>query len=145
MPSITLSQISWSTPDGRAVLSDLDLQFQPERTGIIGRNGVGKSTLVQVLAGLTRPDSGEVRIGGRLQFARYWSVFGSTIIDLTGKQDDPVSLSDGYTPIRHRLGFAYEDDCVTIGVTWRRDYQDTGDARSGNTFLLRLAFRNLGV
>ena len=80
-----------------------------------------------------------------MQFARYWSVFGSTIIDLTDKAEDPVSVSDGYTPIRHRIGFAYEDDCVTIGVTWRRDYQDTGDARSGNTFLLRLAFRNLGV
>jgi LPS-assembly protein len=91
------------------------------------------------------PDREEIRIGGRLQFARYWSVFGSTIIDLTDKAEDPVSVSDGYTPIRHRIGFAYEDDCVTIGVTWRRDYQDTGDARSGNTFLLRLAFRNLGV
>jgi LPS-assembly protein len=90
-------------------------------------------------------DREEVRVGGRVQFARYWSLFGSAIVDLTDSSDDPLNTSDGFTPIRHRLGLTYEDDCLTIGVTWRRDYRDTGDARSGNTFLLRLAFRNLGV
>jgi LPS-assembly protein len=90
-------------------------------------------------------DREEVRLGGRVGFARYWSLFGSAIVDLTDKAEDPASAADGFTAIRHRLGIAYDDDCVSIGVTWRRDYQDTGDARRGNTFLLRLAFRNLGV
>ena len=31
-----------------------------------------------------------------------------------------------------------------LALTWRRDYQDTGDARRGNSFLLTLAFKNLG-
>lgn len=90
-------------------------------------------------------DREEIRLGGRVQVARYWSVFGSAIVDLTDRAEDPTSQADGFTPIRHRLGIAYEDDCLTIGVTWRRDYLDTGDARRGNTYLLRLAFRNLGV
>lgn len=90
-------------------------------------------------------DREEIRVGGRVQIARYWSVFGSAIVDLTDAQEDPTSTSDGFTAIRHRLGIAYEDDCLTIGLTWRRDYQDTGDAEAGNSFLLRLAFRNLGV
>ena len=90
-------------------------------------------------------DREEVRVGGRIGFARYWSLFGSAIVDLTDKAEDPTSSADGFTAIRHRLGVAYDDDCVSVGVTWRRDYQDTGDARRGNTFLLRLAFRNLGV
>jgi len=34
---------------------------------------------------------------------------------------------------------------VTFGLTWRRDYENIGDAQRGNSFLLRLAFRNLGV
>jgi LPS-assembly protein len=34
---------------------------------------------------------------------------------------------------------------LSIAVTWRRDYQPTGDARRGNTFLFRLEFKNLGV
>jgi len=89
-------------------------------------------------------DREEVRLGGRLQFARYWSIFGSAIVDLTGRREDPLSLSDGYEPIRHRLGVAYEDDCIKLGVTWRRDYDRSGDARRGNTYQLTLSLRNLG-
>lgn len=90
-------------------------------------------------------DREEIRLGGRVQIARYWSMFGSTVIDLTGRQEDPLSAADGYQPVRHRLGIAYEDDCVELGLTWRRDYRVIGDARRGNSFLLRLAFRNLGI
>lgn len=90
-------------------------------------------------------DREEIRAGGRIAFARYWSVFGSAIVDLTGPRDDPASQSDGFAPVRHRLGVAYEDECVTFGLTWRRDYENVGDAQRGNSFLLRLAFRNLGV
>jgi LPS-assembly protein len=90
-------------------------------------------------------DREEIRLAGRIKVARYWSVFGSTIIDLTGASEDEFSISDGFDPIRHRLGIAYDDDCLSIGLTWRRDYQPTGDARRGNSYILRLAFRNLGV
>ena len=90
-------------------------------------------------------DREEIRLGGRVRVARYWSVFGSAIIDLTDTSEDPTSLSDGFDPIRHRLGVAYDDDCLSLSLTWRRDYQPTGDARRGNSFLFRLAFRNLGV
>ena len=54
-------------------------------------------------------------------------------------------MADGFDPVRHRLGVAYEDDCLRLGLTWRRDYPDTGDARRGNSFLLTLAFKNLGA
>ncbi|RVT42231.1 LPS-assembly protein LptD [Sphingobium algorifonticola] len=90
-------------------------------------------------------DREEIRVGGRVQVARFWSVFGSTVIDLTGAQEDPLTLADGYQPVRHRVGVTYADDCLEMGLTWRRDYRTTGDARQGNTFLLRLAFRNLGI
>jgi len=90
-------------------------------------------------------DREELRVGARIAFARYWSVFGSTVIDLTGKDEDPVTVADGYEPIRHRLGIAYQDECLDIGLTWRRNYQSAGDARNNNTIQLRLAFRNLGI
>jgi LPS-assembly protein len=89
-------------------------------------------------------DREELRVGGRIQMARYWSLFGSAIVDLTGRGDDPTSLSNGYQPIRHRLGIAYEDDCLRLGLTWRRDYDESGDARRGSTFQLQLSFKNLG-
>jgi LPS-assembly protein len=89
-------------------------------------------------------DREEIRLGGRVQLTRYISIFGSTTIDLTDASEDPVNLADGYQPVRHRLGIAYTDDCLDIGFTWRRDYDSAGDARRGNSFLLRLAFRGLG-
>lgn len=89
-------------------------------------------------------DREEVRLAGRVQFARFWSAFGSTVIDLTDRSEDALSLSNGFDPVRHRLGVQYEDDCLRLGFTWRRDYVNTGDARAGNSFLLTLAFTNLG-
>ncbi len=89
-------------------------------------------------------DREEIRLGGRVKVAKYWSFFGSTIIDLTGKSDDPVTLSDGFSPIRHRLGVAYDDDCVRISFTWKRDYDPSGDARRGNTYSIRLSLLNIG-
>lgn len=89
-------------------------------------------------------DREEVRLAGRVAFHRYWSAFGSITVDLTDRAEDPLSLSDGFDPIRHRLGVAYEDDCLRLGVTWRRDYERQGDARSGNSFLLSLSFKNMG-
>lgn len=89
-------------------------------------------------------DREEVRLGGRVQFARYWSIFGSAVVDLTDRREDPLSQSDGFDPIRHRIGLLYDDECIELGVTWRRDYETTGDARRGNTFLIRVALKNLG-
>jgi len=89
-------------------------------------------------------DREELRLGGRVAFARYWSVFGSTVIDLTSRREDPFSLADGFDPVRHRIGILYDDDCIELGLTWRRDYEATGDARRGNTFLIRVALKNLG-
>ncbi|ONF95490.1 LPS-assembly protein LptD [Sphingomonas jeddahensis] len=89
-------------------------------------------------------DREEIRVGGRVQFARFWSAFASGIVDLTDRSDDVFSLSDGFDPIRHRFGIQYEDDCLTLGATWRHDYRTTGDVRSGSSVLLTLALKNLG-
>jgi LPS-assembly protein len=89
-------------------------------------------------------DREELRLGGRVRFLRYWSIFGSTVIDLTSQREDPLSASDGFEPVRHRIGILYDDECIELGVTWRRDYETSGDIRRGNTFLIRVALRNLG-
>lgn len=89
-------------------------------------------------------DREEVRLGARAKFARFWSLFGSVVVDLTNREEDPLSLADGFDPVRHRLGILYNDECIELGVTWRRDYETSGDVRRGNTFLFRVALRNLG-
>jgi LPS-assembly protein len=89
-------------------------------------------------------DREEARAGARVQVTRFWSMFGSAVIDLTDREEDPTSNASGFEPIRHRLGVEYEDDCLRLAVTWKRDYQTSGDARRGNSYLLTLALKNLG-
>ncbi|MBR1207823.1 MULTISPECIES: ABC-F family ATP-binding cassette domain-containing protein [unclassified Bradyrhizobium] len=64
--SITLSNLTLSAPDGRVLLSNIDLNFGPERTGLVGRNGVGKTTLLGLIAGAHAPQSGTVSVQGRV-------------------------------------------------------------------------------
>jgi LPS-assembly protein len=73
------------------------------------------------------------------------SLFGSAVVNLTDRNEDPRNLSDGFQPLRTRLGLAYQDDCLELAFTWRRDYVATGDARKGNTFQIYFAFRNIGL
>ena len=68
--SITLSKIRWSTPDGHALLSDLDLIFGAERAGFVGRNGVGKTTLLQLVTGALTPQAGTVAVNGTVGLLR---------------------------------------------------------------------------
>jgi LPS-assembly protein len=89
-------------------------------------------------------DREEIRLGGRIKVARYWSIFGSTIVDLTDRREDITSINDGFEPIRHRLGVAYDDDCLRLSLTWKRDYDPSGDARRGNTYQIRISFKNIG-
>lgn len=64
--SITLYNLSWSTPEGRILFSNLTLSFDSERTGLVGRNGVGKSTLLRLIAGDLIPHAGSVSISGSI-------------------------------------------------------------------------------
>ena len=89
-------------------------------------------------------DKEELRLAARVLFSRYWSIFGATVIDLTDKAEDPLSISNGFTPVRNRLGIEYEDDCIQLGLSWRRDYEQIGAFRKGSTFSLNLALKGLG-
>jgi len=89
-------------------------------------------------------DREELRVAGRVAFARYWSLFGSGVFNLTSKNEDPLTTTDGFQPLRTRIGVAYQDECLELAFTWRRDFVATGDARKGNTFQINFALRNLG-
>ncbi|MFL6735976.1 MAG: LPS-assembly protein LptD [Sphingomonas sp.] len=89
-------------------------------------------------------DVEELRFAGRILFARYWSIFGAAVVDLTDQTEDPLSVADGWEPVRDRLGIQYEDDCLQIGLTWKRDYERVGTFRAGNTFGIHLALKGIG-
>ena len=71
-------------------------------------------------------------------------MFGATVLDLTDASEDQLSVSDGFEPVRHRLSVDYEDECIALGVSWRRDYERIGGFREGSTFSFRVSLKGLG-
>ena len=56
----------------KVILKGFDYTFKRgERVGVIGKNGVGKSTFINILQGLEPPDSGKVNIGETIIFGNY--------------------------------------------------------------------------
>ena len=84
--SITLSNLAWSTPDGRPLFSGLDLSFGAERSAIVGRNGIGKTSLLRLIAGELSPRAGRISINGTIAMLRQIVDVapGETIADLFG-------------------------------------------------------------
>ena len=69
----------------KTILDNFSYQFQRgEKVGIIGKNGVGKSTLLNIIQGLETYDSGEIEVGETIKFG-YFSQKG-----LTYKEDQRV-------------------------------------------------------
>ena len=62
---ITLSGLSAATPDNHLLFDDLTLTFGAERTGIVGRNGVGKTTLLRIILRQLLPAQGTLSANGR--------------------------------------------------------------------------------
>ena len=58
--------------DGKKVLNNINFElFRGERVGIIGKNGIGKSTLLKILVDKLKKDKGEIEFGSRVKVGYY--------------------------------------------------------------------------
>ena len=90
MPAIvTLDHVGFTSPDGRSLFDNLTLALGAERTGLVGRNGVGKTTLLRLILGELPPTTGEIAVTGKLALLRQVVSHppGATLADILGVRD----------------------------------------------------------
>lgn len=83
---IEANNISYQYGDNRLVNDFSTLILRKDRIGIVGPNGVGKSTLLKLLLGQLTPDQGEVKLGTNLKVAYF--------DQLRGQLDEALSVRD---------------------------------------------------
>ncbi len=87
--------------EGKQLLDKFEYNFQKgERIGIIGKNGTGKSTFLNILTGAIKPDSGKVIIGDTIKFGYYTqggiqAKPGQKVIDVIREFGDFIPLQKG--------------------------------------------------
>ncbi len=98
------------------VLENISMNLEEGKIyGLLGQNGVGKSTLLKLLAGLLKPKSGEIDINGNVPFERNPSFLGTIYYlpeDFMGadvKVDDYVKRVGAFYE-----GFSYDKFCKII-------------------------------
>jgi ATPase subunit of ABC transporter with duplicated ATPase domains len=67
-PSVAVSDLGFAWPDGGDVFNGLDLAAGTGRTGLVGANGGGKSTLLRLLTGELTPIRGSVTVCGAVGY-----------------------------------------------------------------------------
>lgn len=67
-PSLALESVSYVLPSGRTLFSQLGMHFDTQPTGLVGRNGVGKSVLADIMAGRIAPTTGRCVRSGRVYY-----------------------------------------------------------------------------
>ncbi len=85
------------------VLNKFSYNFlRSERVGIIGKNGTGKSTFLNLLTGAIPPDSGKIIVGDTIKFGYYTQegievIQGQKVIEVIQKYGDYIPLLKGRT------------------------------------------------
>lgn len=87
--------------DDLKILTGFDYTFRTgERIGVVGKNGAGKSTFLNMLVGIEQPDSGKINVGDTIVFG-YYSQQGlelkedKRVIEVVKDFADVIQLSDG--------------------------------------------------
>ncbi|RMT91883.1 hypothetical protein ALP39_00174 [Pseudomonas marginalis pv. marginalis] len=111
---VSLQHLCFQFANGETLLEDLTLSIDPTPTGIVGRNGCGKSILARLIAGELSPSCGTLDRRASVAFVPQAVVVepGDTVASLTGTADTLAALD------RMARGTASVDDLATINERW---------------------------
>ncbi len=113
MSSIVIANLSWHLPNGTPLFDNLNLMFGPVRTGLVGRNGAGKTSLLRLIAGEIVPAAGSIASPGSIGFLRQnpEQLAEDTLADLFDVKDQLAILS------RSESGAATPEDLTVADWT----------------------------
>ena len=111
---LTLESVSYHLPDGSPLFTNLDLHLDQRRTGMVGRNGVGKSLLARLMAGDILPSTGRCIRSGTVHYLTQQISHGpdQTVADLVGVQPVLRALE------RIEQGSTDQADFDCVGDRW---------------------------
>ena len=107
---IELKEVGVDLPDGRTLFDGVNFRLEEgQRLGIIGRNGLGKTTLLRVMLGLQPPTRGEALVGTRTAInyvdqGRLLLDEEKTVFEEVGEGSEWVKLGEEQVSIRGYLG-----------------------------------------
>lgn len=111
--ALTLDRVTHTLPDGRVLFSELSAAFDGTPTGLVGRNGVGKSVLARLLSGDLAPTSGRILRSGPVHLlTQHSGVPEGRIADLAGVGAVLDAL------LRIEAGSVDPDDFSCVGERW---------------------------
>lgn len=111
---ISLQHVTFQFANGETLLADVNLSIDHTSTGIVGRNGRGKSVLAQLIAGVLVPSSGSISRSASAVYVPQRVVVnpGMSVADLSGTANVLAALE------RMAAGAAHIDDFDLIDNRW---------------------------
>lgn len=143
--------VTFSWPDGSPVLDGTDAVFTAGRTGLIGDNGAGKSTVLRLITGELVPTSGTVTRAGDVAYLPQQLTLesGMTVAELLGireKLDALAAIESGDPDPRHFTAVGDDWDVAAraralLDATWLTSVgldREVGTLSGGETVLTAL-------
>ncbi|MFE9835878.1 ABC-F family ATP-binding cassette domain-containing protein [Streptomyces sp. NPDC005551] len=123
--SVTCTALSFAWPDGTTVFDDLQAAFGPGRTGLVGANGTGKSTLLRLVAGDLTPADGTVRVTGEVGYLPQ-----NVTLDTTLRVDEALGIASVRAALHAiEAGDVAEEHFTAVGDDW--DVEERAEAMLG--------------
>ncbi|MBQ9547109.1 MAG: ABC-F family ATP-binding cassette domain-containing protein [Bacteroidales bacterium] len=130
--------------DGRTMLDDFSYTFKRgEKIGIVGANGIGKSTFLRLITEQLRPDSGRIIVGQTIQFG-FYTQEGMTakddmrVIDIIKDVAEVIQMEGGKELTAHQFLTYFGFD----GATQYNYFGNLSGGERRRLYLLRVLMAN---